>query len=90
MELLHAQADEAAAAGDWEAAVSLFAKTEKPVEEVVLAICDAATEGDKDEPVAAATRGRMIPYVLEYLVRKLDQIDPSRRTQRTLVALVLV
>lgn len=95
--VLRAQAENAASGGDWEAAASLFAKTEKPVEEVVLAIYDAALQDEeasrssnKEERIGAVTRAKMIEYIIEYLVRKLDQIDNTRYTQRTLIATVLV
>lgn len=39
--VLRAQADHAAADGDWESAVRLFAKTEKPIESVITAIVEA-------------------------------------------------
>lgn len=95
--VLRAQAEHAASGGNWEAAATLFAKTEKPLEEVILAIVDAAqrengtsTSDPNAAPIETGKKAKMVSYIIEYLVRKLDQVDNSRHTQRALIATVLV
>ncbi len=88
--VLRAQAEDAANVGNWEAAASLFAKTEKPIEEVCLAIYDAAIHGEGQETDKTEKRANFVNLMTEYLVRKLDQVGMERHTQRTLIATVAV
>ena len=88
--VLRAQAEDAANVGNWEAAASLFAKTEKPIEEVCIAIYDATIRGEGQERVKGEKRADIVKHMTEYLVRKLDQVDMSRHTQRTLIATIAV
>lgn len=106
--VLMAQADHAAAKGDWEAASRLYAKTNKPILTVILDIVQACSStanelngvesdavlvaevGGAPALVSAKNRILMTRHILEYLVRKLDQMDDAKPTQRTIVATMLV
>lgn len=77
MDVLRAQADDAAAAAavSWEVSTSLFGKTENLMEDVVVAIHDATDDPNKDGGVG---------------VRKLLVWYRSYRTESTLIVLILV
>lgn len=93
--VLEAQADHAAMEGNWDIAAQLFAKTNRPVEAVILSIIDAesrrpATEHTSLSALGIGSRSNMVKHVITYLVRKLDRMDSSRPMQRTILATLLV
>lgn len=102
--VLEAQADHAAAEGNWDAAAQLYAKTNRPIETVLLDIVEGCAErGKRDSAdthkvewisglreLGIGPRLQMTGHMITYLVRKLDKTDPARPMQRTIIATVLV
>lgn len=102
--VLEAQADHAAKKGDWDAAAQLYAKTNQPIESVLLRIVDACWtrphgvlavsgrgETGKLRDLGIGSRLETLKHVITYLVRKLDRMDTiGRPMQRTIVATLLV
>lgn len=104
--VLEAQADLAASEGDWDLAAQLYAKTNRPIESVILSIveaCVAQSEGASNtfqgmraggmaqlRSLGIGTRLVMTRHIKTYLVRKLDRTDSSKPMQRTIIATILV
>lgn len=101
--VLEAQADHAAFKNDWDAAARLYAKTNRPIETVILRIVDncwTASKGVVESTfrgetaklgdLGIASRLEAMKHVITYLVCKLDKMDSSRPMQRTIVATLLV
>lgn len=99
--ILEAQADHAASEGNWDVAARLYAKTNTPVESVVLRIVESCS---KDKGAFAARKSvesnlsalgigvrlKTVRYIITYLVNKLDRVDSVKPMQRTIVATLLV
>lgn len=99
--VLEAQADHAAREGDWDVAAQLYAKTNRPVESVVLMIVEACWKPMRGGVVPSSGRFDLrdlgvgarlvtVKHVITYLVRKLDRMDSSKPMQRTILATILV
>lgn len=99
--VLEAQADLAASEGNWDVAAPLYAKTNRPLESVVLQIVESfstkknsvampPTDSSNLRALGVATRLRTVKYIITYLVHKLDRIDSSKPMQRSIVATMLV
>lgn len=102
--VLEAQADHEAAEGNWDVAAQLYAKTNRPIESVILDIVDSCStqpKGKDDnsaEPdgmsrlraLGIGPRLLMTTHMITYLVRKLDRTESSRPMQRTIIATMLV
>lgn len=102
--VLEAQADHAASEGDWDVAAQLYAKTNRPVESVILSIVEACTAQSGGVQDASQGTGSMIQlqslgignrllmtkHIKTYLVRKLDRTESSKPMQRTIIATMLV
>jgi hypothetical protein len=87
--VLEAQADHAAASGDWDAAARLYAKTNRPIESVLVEIVEACTReigdggndgGDLDS-FSADLSDSSSKLMIAYLVCKLDTIPESKPSQ---------
>lgn len=98
-EVQAAQANEAAAKGNWDVAARLYAKTNRPIESVILDIVEAGMKQDgassnfsSDDlrSLGIGTKNETIKYVITYLVRKLDKMESSRPMQKTIIATMLV
>eukprot|EP00177_Eucheuma_denticulatum_P003878 GFKZ01007020.1.p1 GENE.GFKZ01007020.1~~GFKZ01007020.1.p1 ORF type:complete len:1038 (-),score=174.13 GFKZ01007020.1:388-3501(-) len=102
--VLEAQADHEAAEGNWDVAAQLYAKTNRPIESVMLDIVDScSTQAQGEEDTSTETDGLsrlralgigprllMTTHMITYLVRKLDRTESSRPMQRTIIATMLV
>lgn len=104
--VLEAQADHAAAEGNWDVAAQQYAKTNRPVESVILKIVDAYSGKDKPESTSGeqsaktsmpllkalgvGSRLEMLKHIKTYLIRKLDRMESSKPMQRTIFATMLV
>lgn len=98
--VLEAQADHAASRGDWDIAAQLYAKTNRPIESVLLDIVEAYSETQLETRSSAndlnlrslgiGSRLVMTRHMITYLVRKLDKMESSRAMQRTIIATMLV
>lgn len=101
--VLEAQADHAASKGNWDMAAQLYAKTNRSIESVVLSIVDSCWSTHKTfmtsiprgellelRDLGISPRLKAVKYIITYLVRKLDRIDPTRPMQRSIVATILV
>lgn len=100
--VLEAQADHAAAKGDWDVAAQLYSKTDRPIETVLLSIVEACLLPGTDGPkpvgetgsallqIGIGPRLMTIRHMITYLVRKLDHTDASKPMQRTMLATILV
>lgn len=102
--VLEAQADHAAAEGNWDAAAQLYAKTNRPIETVILDIVEGCSGQGRGEVSGSAGSGpsgglrelgigprlEMTGHIITYLVRKLDKTVISRPMQRTIMATMLV
>lgn len=87
--VLKAQADHKAKEGDWDIAAQLYAKTKRPMEQVILDIIEA-NDNETDSEVQVGRRMQTTQHVITYLVRKLDRTDASKPMQRTIIATLLV
>lgn len=99
--VLEAQADRAASQGDWEVAGPLYAKTNRPLESVVLQIVESFSmrkpnsasfvkDGNNLTALGVGTRLRTVKHLITYLVHKLHRIDFAKPMQRAIVATMLV
>lgn len=101
--VLEAQADHAASQGEWDMAAQLYAKTNRPIESVILDIVGAHSTSSKTrtetQPAAGDSnlsslgigqRLVMTRHMITYLVRKLDKTESSKPMQRTIIATMLV
>lgn len=102
--VLEAQANHAASEGDWDVAAQLYAKTNRPIESVILDIVEACSgQARRKTPAAQETelssslrdlgigpRLEMTKHIITYLVRKLDKTDCTKPMQRTIIATLLV
>eukprot|EP00172_Hildenbrandia_rubra_P003208 Plantae.Rhodophyta-Hildenbrandia_rubra.ctg4852.p1 GENE.Plantae.Rhodophyta-Hildenbrandia_rubra.ctg4852~~Plantae.Rhodophyta-Hildenbrandia_rubra.ctg4852.p1 ORF type:complete len:922 (-),score=139.18 Plantae.Rhodophyta-Hildenbrandia_rubra.ctg4852:1553-4318(-) len=80
-QVLLSQAERFASEGDHQSAVRLYAKTSYPVERVCLSII---SEFEK------VNERKMKLLLIEYLVRKLDNIPDNQFSQRTIISMILV
>lgn len=98
--VLEAQADHAASDGNWDVAAQLYAKTNRPIETVILRIVEACSTSSDTESstmeessltaLGIGNRLQVTRHIITYLVRKLDRTDASKPTQRTIIATMLV
>lgn len=99
--VLEAQADHAASQGDWDVAGPLYAKTNRPLESVVLQIVESfstrksgttilSKAGGNLRALGVGTRLRTLKHLITYLVHKLHRIDSAKPMQRAIVATMLV
>eukprot|EP00178_Gracilaria_changii_P025839 TRINITY_DN793_c1_g3_i1.p1 TRINITY_DN793_c1_g3~~TRINITY_DN793_c1_g3_i1.p1 ORF type:complete len:998 (+),score=142.32 TRINITY_DN793_c1_g3_i1:347-3340(+) len=95
-----AQADHEVEQGHWDIAAQLLARTKRPIESVVLSIAEANSTTSRTKPsskgdfsldsLGIGQRREMTKHIITYLVRRLDRLDMSRPTQRTIIATLLV
>jgi Pep3/Vps18/deep orange family len=96
--VLEAQAEHAAASGNWDVAARLFSKTNRSIESVLIDIAEACARGGRDGAIDTGegdvygrdSSSSSSKLMIAYLVYKLDAISETRPSQRAIVTTLLV